>query len=88
MLGKQVENIDQIRAYINVFKNLGHSVKQIFNELGSYETVRRWRMKVLTGTKSVRDAAKSHRHVTVLAKTNVSKVREIMESDGRYIHDP
>ena len=50
----------------------------------SYETVRRWRKKFLTGTESVKDAAKSGRPVTVTGKANVSKVREIIESDGRY----
>ena len=54
----------------------------------SYETVRRWRKKFHTGTKSVKDATKSERLVTATGKTNVSNVREIIENDGRYmIHD-
>lgn len=92
MVGKRVENVEEIRAYIKVRTKLGHSVKQIFTELGevygsdkvSYETVRRWRQKFLTGTESIKDAAKSGRPVTVSGKTNVSKVKEIIESDGRY----
>ena len=53
MIGKRVENIEEIRAYIKVRTKLGHSVKQIFTELGEvygsdkvcYESVRRWRQK-------------------------------------------
>lgn len=42
----------------------------------------------LTGTTSVKDAAKSGRNVTVTYKANVLKVREMIHSDGRYtIHD-
>ena len=47
-----------------------------------YETVRRWTQKFLIGTESVNNAAKSGRPVTVTDKTNVSKVKEIIESDG------
>ena len=40
--------------------------------------------EILTGTESVKDAAKSGRPVTVTGKTNVSKVKDRIESDGRY----
>ena len=47
MVGKHVENIEEIRAYIKVCTKLSHSVKQIFAEFGEvygshevcYETV-------------------------------------------------
>lgn len=44
------------------------------------------RKTILTGTESVKDAAKSGRPVIVKAtgSTNVSKVKVIFESDGRY----
>ena len=92
MVGKRVENIEEIRAYIKVCWKLNHSVKQTFTELGevygsdkvSFEAVCRWRKKFLTGTEFVKDAAKSGRPVTVIGKTNISKVREIIESDSRY----
>ena len=92
MVGKRVENIEEIRANIKVRTKLGHSVKQIFTDLGevygsnkvSYGTVRRWRKNFLTGTESVKDAPKFGRPVTVAGKTNVSKVKEIIERDGRY----
>ena len=50
----------------------------------SHETVCRWRRKFHTVTESVKDAAKSERSVTATDKNNVSKVRETIESDGRY----
>lgn len=50
----------------------------------SYETVSRWRKTFLTGTVYDKDAAKSGRPMTVTCKTNVSKVREIIKSDGSY----
>lgn len=40
--------------------------------------------EILTGTKSVKDAAKSCRPVIVTGKATVSKVRKMVESDGRY----
>lgn len=45
----------------------------------------RLRTKFLTGTVSVKDAAKFGRPVTITGKANVSKAREIIESDGRYM---
>lgn len=51
----------------------------------SYETVRMSRTKFLTGTKSFKGAAKSDRPVTLRqSRANVSKVGEMIESDGRY----
>ena len=88
MVGKRVENIEQIRAYIKVRANLLHSVKKIFTELAEVygsDKVRSWRQKFLTGTESVKDAAKSGQPVTVTGKNNVSKVKAIIESDGRYM---
>lgn len=50
----------------------------------SYKIVRRWRQKFLTGTESVNDEAMSCWPVTATGKANVSKVRYIVEPDGRY----
>lgn len=38
-----------------------------------------------TGPEDLIDATKLDRPVTVTCKTNVSKVREIIENDGRYM---
>ncbi|XP_061176095.1 cerebellin-1-like [Saccostrea echinata] len=40
--------------------------------------------ELLTGTESVKDAAKSGRRMNVTGKANVSKVEEIIESDDRH----
>ena len=96
MVGKRIENTEEIRAYTKVHTKLGHLVELIFTELGevyrshniAYEIVRRCREKFQTGTESVKEATKSRRPVTATGKTNVSKVREIIETDVRYmIHD-
>ena len=50
----------------------------------SLETVCRWRTIFYANTESVKDAAKSERPVTATDKNDVSKVRETIESDGRY----
>lgn len=50
----------------------------------SYETVRRWKKKFDTGVESVKDAGKSGRPVTATGKSNVSKVRDMIETDGRH----
>lgn len=39
----------------------------------SYETIRRWRKKFLTGAEFVKDKGKYGRPVTVTGKANVSK---------------
>lgn len=50
----------------------------------SYWTDRRWSRKFLTGTESLKNAAKSGRPVTLTCKAHVSKVRELIGSDGRH----
>ena len=58
---------------MRILKKLGHSVKQIFTELGEvygsdkicYETIRKWRHKFL------KDAAKSGRPVIVTGQRKV-----------------
>ena len=90
MVGKRVENIEEMIANIKVHTKLGHSVKQLFTELreayGSHkisnETVRRWRKKFQTGAESVKDATNSGRPVTATGKTSISTVKVISKSDG------
>jgi hypothetical protein len=47
----------------------------------SWETVRRRRKKFLAGTESIKDG----RPVTVAGKANVSKVKEMIESNDKYL---
>lgn len=49
-----------------------------------YETVCRLREIFLTGTASIKDAIKHGQPVTLTGKANISKIREIIESHGRY----
>ena len=83
MVGKHVENMKDIRAYIKFRTKLGHSADLylIWESNGShktsYETVRRWRKKIHT----VKDTTQSGRTVTATGNTNV---REVIETDGRY----
>lgn len=54
-------------------------------DIGSYETVHRWRKIFLTCTESIKDTAKYGRSVAVTGKSDVFKVRKIIEeSDSRY----
>lgn len=60
MVGKRVDNIEEIRAYINVRSKLGYA-KQIYTETEhvfgcykvSYTTVLRWKKKFASGVESV-----------------------------------
>lgn len=68
--------LTKLELNIKVCAKLGHSVMQMFIKFkevyGSvkeaYETVRRWREKSVTDTKSVRNATKSDRPFTVIGK--------------------
>ena len=51
MVGKCVENIEEIRAYLKFQTKLGHLVKQIFTEFGKVygsKTVLEWRKRFQT----------------------------------------
>ena len=49
MVGKRVENIEEIRAYIKVHTKLVHSVMQIFTELGEVYGSDRYLMRQFVG---------------------------------------
>lgn len=49
MVGKLVENTEEIRAYIKVRTKLGHSVVQIFTKLGKFMGLKRYIMRQLIG---------------------------------------
>lgn len=68
MVGKQVENISEIRAWIKVCTKIGHFVRQIFTEMGEvygsdkvnvYETVRSWKNFRLAQSPSLKVTLKS-----------------------------
>ena len=49
MVGKRVENIEEIRAYIKVRTKLGHSAMQIFFELKKFMSLIRYLMRQFVG---------------------------------------
>ena len=87
MVGKRFENIEEIRAYTYKSWHKARSFARAFFLLNNEcnETVRRCRKEFHNGSESVKDSAESGRPVTATGKNNVSKVREIIESDDSYI---
>ena len=50
----------------------------------SYDTVRRWTKKFESGVESIKNAPKSGRPKSASLKEIVSKIKEIIEGDGRF----
>ena len=50
----------------------------------SYDTVRSWKNKFESGVESIKNATKSGRPKFASRKENVSKIKEIIEGDGRF----
>ena len=69
MVGRSVDQKDEIQAYIKAHSKLGCSLKQLMTELSttlgpscvSYDTVRRWKNKFESGVESIKNALKSGR---------------------------
>ena len=67
MVGRSVDQKDEIRANIKARSKLGCSLKQLLTELStayghscvSYDTVRRWKNKIESGRESDKNAPKS-----------------------------
>ena len=51
----------------------------------SYDTVRRWKNKFESGVESIKNASKSGRTKFASRKKIVSKIKEIIEGDARFI---
>lgn len=76
-------NLKEIRPCLKVCSKPGHSMMN-WRKLLALKTVREWRKTFLTGTESLKNTANSGRPVTVTSWVNVSKVREIINSNDRY----
>ena len=69
MVGRSVDQKDEIRAYTKAHSKLGCFLKQLMTELSttkgsscvSYDTVRRWKNKFKSGVESIKNASKSGR---------------------------
>ena len=91
MVGRRVDQKDEIRAYIKARSKHGCSFKQLMPELStaygssfeSYDTVRRLKNKLESGVESIKNAPKSGRPKFASSKEIVSKIKEIIEGDAR-----
>ena len=92
MVGRSVDQKDEIRAYIKARSKLGCSLKKLMTEIStafgpscvSYDTVRRWKKKFESGVESIKNAPKSGRPKSASRKEIVSKIKEIVEGDARF----
>ena len=96
VVGRSVDQKDEIRAYIKARSNLGCSMKQLMAELStalgpscvSYGTVRCLKNKFESGVEYIKNAPKSGRPKFACRKEIVSKIKEIIEGDARFtVHD-
>ena len=93
MVGRSVDKKDEILAYIKACSKVGCSLKQLMTELSntygpscvSYDTIRRWKKKFDSGVESIKNAPKSGRPKSASRKEIVSKIKEIIEGDARFI---
>ena len=60
MVGRSVDQKDEIRAYIDARSKLGCSLKQLMSKLStgpscvSYDTIRRWKKKFKSGVEYIK----------------------------------
>ena len=84
MVGRSVDQKDEIRAYIKARSKLNCSVKQLMTELStvyvpscvSCDTVRCWKKKFESGVESIKNAPKSGRPKFASRKEIISSHRE------------
>ena len=92
MVGRSVDEKDEIRAYIKARSKLGCSLKKLMTEIPtafgpscvSYDIVRRWKKTFESGVESIKNAPKSGRPKSASRKEIVSKIKEIIEGDARF----
>ena len=92
MVGRSVDQKDEIRAYIKARSKLGCSLKQLMTELSttegpscvSYDTDRRWKNTFEFGVESIKNAPKSGRPKFASRKEIVSKIKEIIVGDAIF----
>ena len=92
MVGRSVDNKDEIQAYIQARSKLGCSLKQLMTEIStaygpscvSYDTVLQWKKEFESGVESIKNAPKSGRPKSASCIEIVSKIKEIIEGDARF----
>ena len=92
IVGKSIDQIDQIRAYIKARSKLVRSLKQLKTKVStangpscvSYDKIRRWENKLESGFESIKNAPNPGRPKFAYRKEIVSKIKEIIEGDARF----
>ena len=92
MVGRSVDQKDEVWAYIKARSKLGCSLKQLMTELStterpscvSYGTVRSWKNKFESGVESIKYASKSGWPKSASCKEIVSKIKKVIEGDARF----
>jgi transposase len=92
VVGKRVENVIEIRAYIKGRSLLCLKPKDIHREVCviylegqmSYMTVCRWVGRFKLGHQQLKDAAHTGRPATPTTKHNIEWIRQILKEDAMY----
>jgi Zn ribbon nucleic-acid-binding protein len=87
-VGGSVDKKDEIRAYIKTCSKLGCSLKKHSTAYGpscvSYDTVRQWKKKFVSGVECIKNAPKSGWPKSASRNEIVSKIKDIIEGDDIY----
>ena len=92
MTGKRVNYVLEIRAYIKDGSQLSIIPVDIHREVWdvygedhmSYRTNCRWVAKLRRGQQQLKDASHTGRAVTTTTKSNIEKIRNILQKDARF----
>ena len=85
MVRKRNENVAEIRGYIKDRCNFGLRVKSIHDETNFISTVYRWSTKFSSGQEeSVEDAPYSGGPRSAITKSNINKIKFIIEKVARF----
>ena len=92
MVRKRIENVAEIRGYIKTCCKLGLSVKSIHDEICvvygdkqmSFCTVYRLFTKFSSSQELVKDAPYSGRPRSAVTKSNISKIKSVIEKDAHF----
>lgn len=92
MTGRRAKDVLEIRAYIKGRTLLGIKPVDIHREVCdiygegqmSHRSICRWVAKFKTGQQQVKDATRPGRPATTTTKSNIEKIRNMLNKDARY----
>ena len=92
MVRKRIEKGTEIRGYIKARCKLGLSVKSTHDEIlvvyedkqMSFSTIYMWFTKFSSGQESVKDIPYSGRSRSAVTKSNINKIKFIIEKDAHF----